>query len=323
MPVAVGAFAFDEALDRVRQGPSLVLAATLATGGCGAGAERSLVDAAAEPVAAEHAADDGSGGSISDGTPAGDEVSPAADAGAGWTLVWSDEFNGPNVDETVWNISNYPAQANGELEYYTSRKNSEPGANVLIENGSLVLEAREESHLNRNYTSGKIDSKGTKAFQYGRFEARMKLPAEAGLWPAFWLLGSNLATVGWPNCGEVDLMEERGRQPASILGTLHHGPTQDIYQTQSYQLALGTFHDDWHVFAVEWDAASMRWLVDGALFFNVPKGNAAGLAWPFDQPFFIIFDLAVGGKFDNDIAPPPGMPPQRLYVDYVRVYQKG
>jgi beta-glucanase (GH16 family) len=150
----------------------------------------------------------------------------------------------------------------------------------------------------------------------------MQLPAETGMWPAFWLLGTDFSTVGWPDCGEIDVMEEKGRLPDIVYSSLHHGPTQDVVQTQSYQLGSGTFHDGWHVLLLEWDAGQLQWSVDGTPFFTILKGNAPAATWPFDQPFFVIFDLAVGGRFDANLTPPVSMPPQRLYLDYVRVYQK-
>ncbi len=271
----------------------------------------------------------GSAGTRAD---AGPDAAPLTDAAPpvepGWTFVWSDEFKGPDVDTGIWTIVNTPGtSANKELQYYTDRKNQEPGANVFIQDDALVIEAREEAWNGYAYTSARLNTlKSTSQFTYGRMEARAKLPNVAGMWPAFWMLGSNSASVGWPVGGEIDIMEGKGRLPNWMSGALHRSLTRgangDIVSVQSYQLATGNFHDDWHVFAVEWDGQQIRWYVDDALFQTVPRPTVMGLPWPFDQPFYFLLNLAVGGVFDTEVAPPAGMPAQRLYVDYVRVFRK-
>jgi beta-glucanase (GH16 family) len=243
----------------------------------------------------------------------------------GWRFVWSDEFAGPNIDESIWVIADEPGNShNKELQYYTPRKNAEPGANAFIQNGSLVLEAREEMYSGFAYTSAKLTTQGTKESMYGRFEASIKLPAVTGMWPAFWMLGSNIQSVGWPASGEVDIVEGKGRLPNWMSGALHRGAQgiPDIVTVQSYVLPSGTFNDSWHVFAVEWDNQLIRWYVDNVQLQVVGRPLTAGQPWPFDQPFFLLLNLAVGGIFDQNAVPPPGMPPQRVYVDYVRVYQR-
>jgi beta-glucanase (GH16 family) len=280
----------------------------------------------------------GAGGSLAVGGAAGLDVgaagAPIAPSGgaapveAGWTFVWSDEFSETDVDETVWTIENTPGTpSNKELQYYTARKNAEPGANVFIADGALVIEAREEAMNGFNYTSGRLNTlRSATEFRYGRMEARAKLPTIAGMWPAFWMLGANSATVGWPVGGEIDIMEGKGRLPSWTSGSLHRsltpGAAGDIVSVQTYQLASGNFQDDWHVFSLEWDDAQLRWYVDSSLFQTVLRPTAAAQPWPFDQPFYFLLNLAVGGVFDAGVAPPPGMAPQRLYVDYVRVFRK-
>ncbi|HVU49059.1 MAG TPA: glycoside hydrolase family 16 protein, partial [Polyangia bacterium] len=257
-----------------------------------------------------------------DGAPT---VPPAL---AGWSLVWSDEFEETAVDESVWNILDVPGtQANAELQYYTPRKNDEPGANVYLEDGALVIEAREEAWKGYAYTSARLNTQlGTKQFEYGRFEARIKMPDVTGLWPAFWMLGVDSPTARWPTDGEIDIMEGKGRLPSWVAGSLHRasmpGAAYDIVSTKSYTLPSGNFHDAWHTFAVEWDAQHVSWFVDDTLYETVTRPTAATEPWPFDQKFYILLNLAVGGLFDANAKPPAGMPPQRLVVDYVRVYQK-
>ena len=242
-----------------------------------------------------------------------------------WQLVWADEFDGERLDRAAWTVEVMPDPYNEELQYYTDRVDDDPGSNVWIEDGVLVIEAREEIFEHRRYTSSRIKTQGKREFRYGRFEARMRTPAEVGMWPAFWLLGANIEHVGWPACGEIDIMEGKGRLPDWTSGALHRGPDPEGNRVTAdeYRLAEGDFHREWHVFAVEWEPGEIRWYVDD-LMFQVVKGEAGGADWPFDaeHPFFIILNLAVGGWFDKPHQPPLDMAPQRLYVDYVRVYQE-
>jgi beta-glucanase (GH16 family) len=267
-----------------------------------------------------------------------------------FTLIWSDEFNGPNgsrPDPSKWT---YDLGGNGwgnqELETYTNRPE-----NAQIENGNLVISARKENfegedHLPREYTSARLKTQGLFARAYGRFEARIKIPAGQGIWPAFWLLGDNIATAGWPRCGEIDIMENIGKEPGKIHGSLH-GPTSagtatDI--TAAVSLDSGKdFAAAFHVYAVEWEPAAVRFYVDSTLYTTFTPDSAhessardsaasaasdsakpdspadRGGAWVFDHPFFIILNVAVGGNW-------PGPPdatstyPQAMLVDYVRVY---
>lgn len=249
-----------------------------------------------------------------------------ASADSRWQLVWSDDFNAERLDPSAWNAVVMPDPYNEELQYYPGHINASPGSNAWLEDGALIIEAREEKYEHRNYTSARLNTKGKKEFLYGRFEARMKLPAEVGMWAAFWLLGGNIDTVPWPACGEIDIMEGKGRFPDWTSGAIHRGPDggNNRIQFGSYWLPEGNFHDTWHVFAVEWKADQIRWYLDDYLYYTVDKPSAEEPAyWPFDHghPFFIILNLAVGGWMDQGYPPPPNMTPQRLYVDYVRVYQ--
>lgn len=302
-------------------------APALTTAGTAGSAGALLTDAGAGAPALIDAGD--SAGKAGGSVDAGPDAAPLSDAAPpvepGWTFVWSDEFTGPDVDTSIWTIVDTPGtSANKELQYYTNRKNQEPGANVFIADDALVIEAREEAMNGYAYTSARLNTlKSAAQFTYGRMEARAKLPNVTGMWPAFWMLGINSASVGWPIGGEIDIMEGKGRLPNWVSGALHRSLTRgangDIVSVQSYQLATGNFHDDWHVFAVEWDNQQIRWYVDDALFQTVMRPTSTGQPWPFDQPFYFLLNLAVGGVFDTEVAPPPGMAPQRLYVDYVRV----
>jgi beta-glucanase (GH16 family) len=248
-----------------------------------------------------------------------------------WTLVWSDEFNGPagsGVDSAKWTAeTGGGGWGNQELEYYTNTTNNA----ALDGAGNLVIKAIKETLPRKNrcwygqcqYTSARLITKNKFSQAYGRFEARLKIPYGQGLWPAFWMLGSNIDTVSWPNCGELDIMENIGREPSIVHGTIH-GPGYSGANGigAAYSLSGGQrFADGFHVFAVEWQPNVIRWYVDGNLYqTRTPSDLPAGTNWVFDHPFFMILNVAVGGGW-------PGNPdattvfPQTMMVDYVRVYR--
>ncbi len=251
---------------------------------------------------------------------------PSGDVGAR-TLVWSDEFNGPNgsrPDPAKWvEVTNDSGYGNNELEYYTHR-----AANVQVRNGLLQLTARRERYVGQDgavrlYTSGRIESRGLFNVRYGRVEARIKLPRGQGLWPAFWMLGDNYDRAGWPQCGEIDIMENVGFEPSKVHGSLHGPGYSGGHPLSGIDTLPGKarFSDDFHVFAVEWEPRAIRFYVDGVLYeTQTPKDVPAGGRWVFDHPFYIVLNLAVGGFW-------PGNPdattqfPQTMQVDYVRVYR--
>jgi len=212
---------------------------------------------------------------------------------------------------------------NNELETYTARSE-----NAFQSNGSLVIKAIKEQftgsdNITRQFTSARLITKNKFSPQFGRFEARIKLPFGQGIWPAFWMLGSNIDTVNWPTCGEVDIMENIGREPSIIHGTIH-GPGYSGGNGPSASFTLPNnqrFADDFHNFAIEWEPNVVRFYCDGILYKTRTPADIPGKTWVFDHPFFIIVNLAVGGTW-------PGNPdattvfPQQLLIDYVRVYQR-
>jgi beta-glucanase (GH16 family) len=238
---------------------------------------------------------------------------------ADWKLVWHDEFDGPGLDVAKWvRETGGGGWGNNELEFYTDRPE-----NARLEDGHLVIEARQEPFGNRRYTSARLKTEGFGAWKYGRIEARIRIPRGQGIWPAFWMLGDQCARVGWPACGEIDIMENIGREPGQVHGTVH-GPQYSGAQgvSAAYALSAGAFADDYHVYAVEWEADTIRWYVDDAHYAAVtPKDLPPPGAWVFDHPFFIILNVAVGGGW-------PGSPdsttvfPQQMLVDWVRVHQR-
>ncbi|MGD2135317.1 MAG: glycoside hydrolase family 16 protein [Gemmatimonadales bacterium] len=266
-------------------------------------------------------------GACASGEPSGPTPGGEDRATISWELVWQDEFDGGQLDRESWTVEVMPDPHNEELQYYTDRADDTPGANVWLHDGMLVIEARREDYEHREYTSARIITKGKREFLYGRFEARMRLPAEVGMWPAFWMLGGNIDVVGWPACGEIDIMEGKGRLPSWTSGALHRGPdaASNRITTGDYVLPASDFHQEWHLFAVEWWPDQIRWYVDSVSFMAVARPASVDPAyWPFDgdQPFFLILNLAVGGLFDAPYLPPDNMDPQRLLVDYVRVYRE-
>lgn len=234
-----------------------------------------------------------------------------------WQLVWHDEFDGAALDTTKWvRETGGNGWGNGELEFYTDRVE-----NARLENGYLVIEARQEALGNQAYTSARLKTQGLGAWKHGRIEARIRIPRGQGMWPAFWMLGDDISQVGWPGCGEIDIMENIGKEPSRVHGTVH-GPNYSGANGVggSYNLRSGAFADDFHVFAIEWQASGIQWFVDSTLYKTVLPGDLPG-RWVFDHPFFILLNVAVGGYW-------PGNPdsttlfPQTMLVDYVRVYQR-
>jgi beta-glucanase (GH16 family) len=263
----------------------------------------------------------------------GGKVVMEASTPAGYTLVWSDEFNsGTTPDSSKWT---YDIGGNGwgnhELQYYTRRLE-----NAKVDGGNLVITARQETYtgaggVTMNYSSARLKTQGLFSQTYGRFEARIKLPAGRGIWPAFWMLGDNIANDGWPKCGEIDIMENVGTEPATNHGSLHGPSSTDSTSDRTATVSLPApadspvrqrLSDDFHIYAAEWEPGVVRFFLDSNLYatFTLAEWPAGG-TWVFDHPFFIVLNVAVGGDW-------PGAPdattvfPQTMLVDYVRVYKK-
>lgn len=256
-----------------------------------------------------------------DAAPAPD-AAPEPDPPPGWLLVWHDEFDAPGgtpPDPGRWvHDVGGDGWGNQQLEFDTDRIE-----NVAHDGeGHLAITARREAYQGRQYTSGRITTQGRAAHAYGRFEARIRLPTGPGIWPAFWLLGDDIGEVGWPACGEIDVMEHRGQAPYESTGALH-GPGYSAGDALSAtRLAFDPLHEDFHLFAVEWDPDLIVWMVDGEVFHRVRPGDLpAGSRWAFDHPFFVILNVAVGGTF---VGPPDDATvfPQTMLVDHVRVYTR-
>ena len=238
-------------------------------------------------------------------------------------LVWHDEFDGPAgaPASSVWSYDlgdgsahGNPGWGNGELQHYT-----DGNENAALDGyGNLVITAR---RVDGGYTSARLITKGALELQYGRIEARIRVPRGAGLWPAFWALGANMDKIGWPACGEIDVMEHVGREPRRVYGALH-GPGYSggagIAQTLDL---LEDVAADYHVFAVDWEPDSIAWSVEGREYHRVRRDDVEPNPWVFDRPFFLLLNIAVGGTLGGEVSEETVFP-QEMRVDYVRVYER-
>jgi beta-glucanase (GH16 family) len=235
-------------------------------------------------------------------------------------LVMADEFDTDGaLNPAIWGYDigvGINGWGNQELQYYTDRRE-----NIIVQNGVLIITAKEESFKGSNYTSARILTKGKFEQKYGRFEARIRLPQGKGLWPAFWMLGADIDTNPWPACGEIDIMENAGSKPTEVSGAVHGpGYSGGSPILKKYNLENDRFDTGFHIFGIEWGPAYINYYVDDVLYNQITPTDVPG-EWVFDKgPFYIILNVAVGGLFDG----PPNAEtvfPQTMLVDYVRVYK--
>ncbi|MBT2640023.1 carbohydrate binding domain-containing protein [Bacillus sp. ISL-39] len=257
-----------------------------------------------------------------------------------WSLVWSDEFSGPEIDRSKWtyDIGNWIVDEDGngitngwgnnEKEYYT-----DSSENAFIDDGKLVIKAKKEQVTDQfgtyDYTSAKLKTKGLFSKKYGRYEIKAKLPTGKGLWPAIWMLPEEDKYGSWAASGEIDIMEAWGSSPHKVAGTIHYGEgwPNNKYTGKEFELPENRGIDKWHTYALEWEPGELRWYVDGELYqtqnkwYSKGKDNAANFSYPapFDQEFYLIMNLAVGGWFDGEVDETTKFPSQ-MEIDYVRVY---
>ena len=260
----------------------------------------------------------------------------AAPRGSEWKLVWSDEFNTPGVpDPAKWDYEEGFVR-NREAQYYTRARPE----NARVENGVLIIEARRERFPNAAYQEGSTDwrrrspqarytsasliTEGKAAWRYGRIEVRAKLPMGRGTWPAIWMLGGNRKQVGWPKCGEIDIMENVGFDPDLIHANIHTESYNHVRKTnKGNRLTIPRPYDSFHVYAIEWFEDRMDFFVDDRKYFTFVNEKTGVDAWPFDQPFYLILNVAIGGSWGGQKGIDDSIFPQRMEVDYVRVYEAG
>ena len=237
----------------------------------------------------------------------------------GYHFVWSDEFDGIEIDRTNWTHETGDSMPNDELESYTDRPD-----NSIVQNGNLVIIARQEQYHSNSYTSARLRSYTKADFLYGRLSARIKLPVGQGIWPAFWMMPTTSVYGGWPHSGEIDILETIN-QADRVYGTIHFTNAQGQHASSggSYYAGGLCFANDYHVYAIEWDPNEFRWYVDDVKYFtaNTWSSDTNPYPAPFNQPFYFILNIAVGGSWPG----PPNQTtvfPQQMLVDWVRVYQK-
>ncbi|MDN3664824.1 glycoside hydrolase family 16 protein [Algibacter miyuki] len=234
-------------------------------------------------------------------------------------ITMQDEFDTDDViDTSIWGFNigtGTNGWGNNELQYYTDRTE-----NASVQNGMLLITARKEDYQGSGYTSARLLTQNKFDQTYGRFEARIKVPYGQGMWPAFWLLGADVDEVGWPQCGEIDIMENRGNEPTLVSGTVH-GPGYSGGESisKSYTLTNDRYDTGFHIFGIEWGPEYINYYIDDVLYNQITPEDVTG-EWVFDHPFFIIINLAIGGDYGG--APTAETVfPQSMLVDYVRVYK--
>jgi beta-glucanase (GH16 family) len=245
---------------------------------------------------------------------------PSPSTSVQWQQVWSDEFNYTGLpDSTKWN---YDVGGNGwgnnELEFYTSKR----AENARVENGNLIIEARKESWQGKNYTSARLLTKGKGDWQYGKIEVRARLPKGRGTWPAIWMLGST-TPLKWPDDGEIDIMEHVGFHQGFIHGSIHCKKYNHVIGTQKTDtIQVPDCSEQFHLYGVEWNADSIKISVDNKVYFSFSNEHSGYAAWPFDNKMFLILNIAVGGNWGGQQGVDESIWPQKMEIDYVRVWQK-
>jgi beta-glucanase (GH16 family) len=259
----------------------------------------------------------------------------AASSSNEWNIVWSDEFSGTTINTNHWTFdlgdgsaAGIPGWGNNELQYYTSRN-----VNAYVASGMLNIVAQKESLAGKQYTSARLKTAGLFSKKYGRFEFRAKLPTGVGFWPALWMMPQDPVYGGWPASGEIDVLENKGQQPNLVQGTIHFGSSSSrASATKTYNLPGGGSVTNFHTYLIEWTTNSFTWFVDGVAYqtqtnwWTSRNGVTAPYPAPFDQPFYLIMNLAIGGNYlgnpSVDSINNNGAWPGVMQVDYVRVYER-
>lgn len=239
-----------------------------------------------------------------------------------WKLSWSEEFNYQGTpDSLIWNFDtkgNEWGWGNNELQYYTTKNQS----NAIVENGILKIIAKKEILNNKEYSSARLTTKDKVSFKEGRIEIRAKLPLGRGIWPAIWMLGNNIETVGWPLCGEIDIMEFVGYQTDSIYATIHSEAYNHIKNTEKMKSTYFSNPHSFNVFAIEWTKDKIDFFFNETLYNSVQNEYVSNREWPFDKSFYLILNVAVGGNWGGKFGVDSAIFPATMEVDYVRLFLK-
>ena len=254
-----------------------------------------------------------------------------------WKLVWSDEFNQDGLpDPTKWSYEEGFVR-NRELQYYTAARRE----NARVEGGQLIIEAHKEHYPNAryqddaperrwqqrrehaDYTSASLNTRAQASWTYGRIEVRAKLPGGRGTWPAIWMLGTNMNAVGWPACGEIDIMEYVGHDPGVVHANVHtRGYNHTRGNGRGARLAVPDAEKEFHVYSVEWTPEKLEFFVNDRKYFTLENDGTGVDSWPFDAPQYLILNLAIGGAWGGQKGVDDTIFPQKFLIDYVRIYQR-
>lgn len=240
-------------------------------------------------------------------------------SGATWTLQWHDEFEGTGLpDSTKWGYEEGFVR-NNEKQFYTRRR----AENAHLDDGHLIITARKETYQDANYTSASLRTKDKASWTYGRIEVRAQLPTGRGMWPAIWMLGTNIDAVGWPECGEIDIMEYVGFEPDTIYANIHTEAFNHVDGTaKGSSIHVEAPDEAFHTYAIEWTPDQIDFFVDEQNYFTFENTGAGVAEWPFDQPFYLILNAAVGGSWGGQEGIDDAIFPQQYRIDYVRVYEQ-
>ena len=234
----------------------------------------------------------------------------------GWKLVWSDEFNYTGLpDPKKWDYE-VGLVRNGEAQFYTKERRE----NARVQDGHLIIEARKEDYKGSKYTAASINTLGKFTFQYGRLEVRAKLPKARGTWPAIWMMGEDIGQVGWPRCGEIDVMEHVAHDPGTIYATLHQLGDDGKEWSKGDKMSVPDFGDAFHTYAMEWMPSGLKFFVDDKVYFDYPYQGPS--KWIFDRKMYLLINLAIGGNWGGQKGIDDGAFPCRYEIDYVRVFKQ-
>lgn len=235
-----------------------------------------------------------------------------------WKLIWADDFQYQGLPEpSKWNYEEGKVR-NNESQFYTKGRSE----NARVEDGMLVIEAKSEDFEGATHTSASLITKGKREFLYGRIEVKAKLPTGVGMWPAIWMLGTNISDIGWPACGEIDIMENVGFDPDTIHANVHTKAYNHVKKTnKGSKINVNAPYKDFHIYAVEWFEDHMDFFVDDQKYFSFKNEGTGNDAWPFDKPHYLILNIAIGGSWGGRYGIDESILPQKMYVDYVRYYE--